>query len=80
MRECVTSTLEPDQRGDTPRGLYDPSFEHDACGFGLIASLDGVPKRRHVDLALDALKRMAHRGAIAADGASGDGAGVLLQR
>ncbi|MFY8122590.1 MAG: hypothetical protein ACOVKB_00005, partial [Silanimonas sp.] len=39
-----------------------------------------MPKRRHVDLALDALKRMSHRGAIAADGASGDGAGVLLQR
>ena len=80
MRECVTSTQEPDQRTDTVRGLHDPSFEHDACGFGLIASLDGVPKRRHVDLALDALKRMSHRGAIAADGASGDGAGLLLQR
>lgn len=80
MRECVTSTTEPDQRTETVRGLYDPSFEHDACGFGLIASLDGVPKRRNVDLALDALQRMGHRGAIAADGASGDGAGVLLQR
>ncbi len=80
MRKCVTSAQEPDQRGETPRGLYDPSFEHDACGFGLIVALDGVPKRRHVDLALDALKRMSHRGAIAADGASGDGAGVLLQR
>jgi glutamate synthase (NADPH/NADH) large chain len=80
MRECVPTTPEPDRRTETVRGLHDPSFEHDACGFGLIASLDGVPKRRHVDLALDALKRMAHRGAIAADGASGDGAGVLLQR
>ena len=80
MRECVTTAQEPDQRGETPQGLYHPSFERDACGFGLIAALDGVPKRRHVDLALDALKRMSHRGAIAADGASGDGAGLLLQR
>jgi glutamate synthase (NADPH/NADH) large chain len=80
MRDRGTTAQEPDQRTDPVRGLYDPSYEHDACGFGLIASLDGVPKRRNVDLALDALKRMSHRGAIAADGASGDGAGVLLQR
>ncbi|WP_051282690.1 glutamate synthase large subunit [Silanimonas lenta] len=80
MRECVTPAQEPDQRGKASRGLHDPSFEHDACGFGLIASLDGVPKRRNLDLALDALARMAHRGAVAADGASGDGAGLLIQR
>ena len=62
------------------QGLYDPRFEHDSCGFGLIASLDNAPSRELVDAALTALERMAHRGAVGADGKSGDGCGVLLQR
>ena len=62
------------------QGLYDARFEHDACGFGLIASLDNAPSRGLVDAALTALERMAHRGAVGADGLSGDGCGILLQR
>ncbi|MBI2398005.1 MAG: glutamate synthase large subunit [Xanthomonadales bacterium] len=65
---------------DVRQGLYDPRFEHDSCGFGLIANLDNAPSRALVDAALTALERMAHRGAVGADGKSGDGCGVLLQR
>ncbi len=59
-------------------GLYDPASEHDSCGFGLIAQVAGDGSRAIVDIALDALSRMAHRGGVAADGLSGDGCGVLL--
>ncbi|MEZ5467732.1 MAG: glutamate synthase large subunit [Lysobacterales bacterium] len=61
-------------------GMYDPAFEKDSCGFGLIAQLDDRPSRAIVDAALDALKRMTHRGAVAADGKSGDGCGLLIRR
>jgi len=64
----------------TDTGMYDPAFEKDSCGFGLIAQLDDRPSRAIVDAALDALKRMTHRGAVAADGKSGDGCGLLLRR
>ncbi|MCD9027345.1 glutamate synthase large subunit [Luteimonas sp. BDR2-5] len=60
------------------RGLYDPADERDACGFGLISRIGGAGSREIVDIALQALARMAHRGGIAADGLSGDGCGVLL--
>ena len=60
------------------RGLHDPASEHDSCGFGLIAKIQGEPERAIVDIALEALSRMAHRGGVAADGLSGDGCGVLI--
>ena len=59
-------------------GLYDPQDEHDACGVGLIAALDGEPRREIVDMALQSLKSVWHRGAVDADGKTGDGAGVRL--
>jgi glutamate synthase (NADPH/NADH) large chain len=61
-----------------PTGLYDPRHEHDSCGFGLIANLDHQPSRWIVDTAIEALSRLTHRGAIAADGKTGDGCGLLL--
>ena len=62
-----------------PRGgLWRPGFERDACGFGLMARLDGEPRRALVADALVALERMTHRGAIAADGRTGDGCGLLV--
>jgi len=61
-------------------GLYHPRYEHDSCGFGLIAQLDDQPSRLLVDGALQALAGLNHRGAVAADGRSGDGCGVLLRR
>lgn len=61
-------------------GLYRPEFEHDNCGFGLIAQIDGEASHKLVKTAINALARMTHRGAIAADGKSGDGCGLLLKK
>ena len=61
------------------RGLYDPRFERDACGIGFVARLSGEPDHAILAYALMAVGRMAHRGGVAADGKSGDGAGVLTQ-
>ncbi len=55
-----------------------PAVERDACGIGFVAEVDGNPTRRVVDLALAGLAGVCHRGAVAADGLSGDGAGMLL--
>ena len=57
--------------------LYNPRFEHDACGIGFVARIDAEPRRAVVELALQALGSLNHRGAVAADGLSGDGAGLL---
>jgi glutamate synthase (NADPH) large chain len=57
-------------------GMYHPEMEGDACGVGLIAATDGKPSRRVVASAIEALKAVWHRGAVDADGKTGDGAGV----
>ncbi|WP_267389647.1 glutamate synthase large subunit [Sphingomonas sp. GC_Shp_3] len=57
-------------------GMYRPEFEGDACGVGLVAATDGKPSRRVVQSAIDALKAVWHRGAVDADGKTGDGAGL----
>lgn len=59
--------------------LYDKSLEKDNCGFGLIAHIEGEPSHKVVRTAIHALARMQHRGAILADGKTGDGCGLLLQ-
>jgi len=58
------------------QGLYDPRFEHDACGVGFVARVSAEPSHELLRMALEALSRLAHRGAVAADGRSGDGAGI----
>ena len=60
-------------------GLYRSAYEHDSCGFGLIAQIDDVPTHGLVLDALSALNRLGHRGGVDADGRSGDGCGVLLR-
>ncbi len=60
-------------------GSYDPSDEHDACGVGLVAALDGVKRRDVVEAAIAALRAVWHRGAVDADGKTGDGAGIHLE-
>jgi glutamate synthase domain-containing protein 1 len=60
-------------------GLYDPAYEHDACGIALVAKLHGEASHAVVEKALDALENMEHRGAEGADANTGDGAGILLQ-
>ncbi|MBV8938453.1 MAG: glutamate synthase large subunit, partial [Alphaproteobacteria bacterium] len=61
------------------QGLYDPNTEHDACGVGLVAAINGRPSRAVVELGIAALKAVYHRGAVDADGKTGDGAGIHLQ-
>src|SRR5437773_1777502 len=56
-----------------------PQLHHDACGVGFLAELEGQPSTRLLPLALTALDRLAHRGAVDADGRTGDGAGVTTQ-
>ncbi|HEY9471127.1 MAG TPA: glutamate synthase central domain-containing protein, partial [Propionibacteriaceae bacterium] len=60
-------------------GLYDPAFEHDACGVAFVATLDGVPSNAVVAKGLQALRNLDHRGAVGSDPKTGDGAGMLLQ-
>jgi glutamate synthase (ferredoxin) len=60
------------------RGLYDRRSEHDACGIGFVADATGTASRRVVDAALEGLCGVKHRGAVAADERTGDGAGLLL--
>lgn len=60
-------------------GMYLPEFERDSCGVGFVATVDGAPRREVVEKGIEALSNVWHRGAVAADGKTGDGAGVLLQ-
>jgi glutamate synthase domain-containing protein 2/glutamate synthase domain-containing protein 1/glutamate synthase domain-containing protein 3 len=62
----------------TPTTLYDPTRERDACGIGFVADARGRASREIVDAALEALRRVRHRGAVSADRRTGDGAGVLI--
>src|SRR5882757_4342231 len=59
-------------------GACDPESERDACGVGLVCAIDGKPRREVVELAIKALKALWHRGAVDADGKTGDGAGILV--
>ncbi|KPK62403.1 MAG: hypothetical protein AMK73_06155, partial [Planctomycetes bacterium SM23_32] len=61
------------------RGLYDPRQDHDGCGVGFVARLDGVPYHSVVRDAVQVLVNLEHRGAVGGDKATGDGAGLLLQ-
>ena len=60
-------------------GTYHPSQEHDACGVGLVAALDGQRRRDVVQAGIDALRAVWHRGAVDADGKTGDGAGIHIE-
>ena len=69
-----------DQRKDAAEhGLYDPAYEHDACGVGFVASVKGQASHEIVTQALQILKNLDHRGAVGADPLCGDGAGILIQ-
>ena len=60
-------------------GLYSEAEEHASCGVGLVVSIDGKPSRKVVQAGIDALKAVWHRGAVDADGKTGDGAGIHVQ-
>lgn len=61
------------------QGLYDPQFEHDACGMGFVAHLKGVKSHTIIQQALKILTHMEHRGACGCEENTGDGAGIMLQ-
>jgi glutamate synthase domain-containing protein 2/glutamate synthase domain-containing protein 1 len=64
----------------TPQtGLYDPRYEHDACGFGFVVRVDGRASRETVEQGLETLCNLEHRGANGSDPETGDGAGILVQ-
>jgi len=60
-------------------GLYSESEEHSSCGVGLVVSIDGKKSRKVVEAGIDALKAIWHRGAVDADGKTGDGAGIHVE-
>ncbi len=60
------------------QGLYLPEFEHDNCGAGFICNLNGVRSNKIIHDALEILIKLEHRGAVSADGVTGDGAGILI--
>ena len=59
-------------------GIYNPQMEHDNCGVGFVAAVDGKPSRAVVSAAIEALQSIWHRGAVDADGMTGDGAGIHI--
>ena len=60
-------------------GMYRDEFEHASCGVGLVVAIEGQPRRQVVQNGIDALKAVWHRGAVDADGKTGDGAGIHVQ-
>lgn len=60
-------------------GLYDPSFEHDACGIGFVANIKGNKSHQVISDALTVLENMEHRGACGCENNTGDGAGIMIQ-
>src|SRR3984893_17450114 len=79
IAEFTTSLNGRDPRiGDW--GLCRSAYEKDSCGFGLIASLDDQASHWVLQTAISSLNRLTHRGAIAADGKTGDGCGLLIKQ
>ncbi|MBQ0030982.1 MAG: glutamate synthase large subunit [Bacteroidales bacterium] len=69
----------PTHNYPTKGGLYNPEYEHDACGVGMLVNIHGNKSHELVDSALKVLENMRHRGAEGADNKTGDGAGIMLQ-
>ena len=75
VREDQPVRLGPPAR----QGLYDPRYEHDACGQGFVVNIKGHKSHRVLEQAIQVLKNLVHRGACGCEINTGDGAGVLLQ-
>ena len=75
----MTTTHRPDTMRPGPQGLYDPQFEHDACGVGFVVNIKGQKSHRILEQAIQVLKNLDHRGACGCEVNTGDGAGVLIQ-
>jgi len=76
-----SASLKPTQRLGLPKkqGLYDPFFEHDACGVGFVVDMKGRKSHRVLEQAIEILEKLDHRGASGSEVNTGDGAGVLMQ-
>ena len=66
------------RRAPEKQGLYDPAFEHDACGVGFVVNIKGRKSHSIVRNALEILINLDHRGACGCEANTGDGAGILL--
>ena len=77
-KKCVKAENEK-RNWMSKNSLYREYMEHASCGVGLVVSLDGSPSRKVVENGIDALKAIWHRGAVDADGKTGDGAGIHIQ-
>src|SRR6202035_5669598 len=79
-----TAAFQTSLHGADPRvgdwGLCKAAYEKDSCGFGLIASLDDKASHWVLQTAISSLNRLTHRGAIATDGKTGDGCGLLIKK
>ncbi len=62
-----------------PQGLYNPAYEHDACGVGFVANIKGTKSHSIIEQGLTILRNLNHRGAVGADPKASDGAGILIQ-
>jgi glutamate synthase (NADPH/NADH) large chain len=65
--------------GKIKQGLYDPFYEHDACGVGFVVNINGDRRHHIIEDGLTVLRNLEHRGAVGSDQKTGDGAGMLLQ-
>ena len=67
------------KNGLQPQGLYDPALDHDSCGVGFVVDIHGRKTRKIVDMGIQAMCNIEHRGGLGADPETGDGAGILIQ-
>ena len=78
--DVLTESTDARPATSLPRpSLIDPRFHHDSCGVGFVARVSNEPSHEVLAHALTALGRLAHRGAVAADGKSSDGVGIMTQ-
>ena len=75
----MTSPFTRFSAAPTAEGLFDPAYDHDACGLAMVATLRGTPGHDIVAQALEALRNLEHRGAVGSDAGTGDGAGIITQ-
>src|SRR5579863_4556931 len=80
-RTTGKKTSGPPQRTGLPskQGLYDPQFEHEACGVGFVVNIKGRKSHAIIQQALQVLLNLDHRGACGCEANTGDGAGILIQ-
>lgn len=75
----ATDSKDPAQRSSHVKTLWRPEFEHDACGIGALANINGHKSHQILDDALSVLVNLEHRGGVGLERNTGDGAGILFQ-